>query len=69
MRPCGELQTSRPAGWRDTNNTQPHPGPIIDAIEEKGMIPGGKNRQRKASNKHYDPVSGKGTFEEEMIPD
>jgi hypothetical protein len=52
VRPCGELQTSRPAGWRDTDNTQPHPGPIIDAIEEKEMIPGGQNRQRKASNTH-----------------
>ena len=41
------------SGWnslRAANITKNHPGRVKDAIEEKKMIPGGWNRQRKASN-------------------
>ena len=40
-------------GWnilRAANITKNHPGCVKDAIEKNKMIPGGWNRQRKASN-------------------
>ena len=48
--------------------TQQDPGRVEDALNENKMIPGGWNRQRKASNNQYDSGSGKGTSEEEILP-
>ena len=50
-------------GWychREANNAKYNPDLFKDAIKKKDMIPDGLNRQRKASNNHQNPGSGKG---------
>ena len=44
-------------------------GPVEDAMGEKGMIPGGWNRQRETSNTQHHPRPVEDIIEEkEMIP-